>query len=291
MHQHDTKLPSLLCGGMTAAMTLAGLWVVRDMAPGARVAIHFDANGHANGWASPLVGVLLVPLIATLLWGIQRVLMRMADGAEPARTRELMSVIWVLVAAVALMALCQGLILATALGMEAPTLGQMLLPIGAFVLLVAATVSDLLSSENAACTGSPCAVRTIRLATIGGLVAIMVVLTAAASGKGQWQAALTLLLPGVLFLVLGNVMGKLRRNAMVGIRTPWTLRSERVWDQTHRWGGKAMVLGGLVLLFLAASPIPDSWHVPTAIAVPTALAIATTLKSYFLWRALPQDQR
>lgn len=291
MHQRDTRLATLLSGGMIVAMTLAGLWVVRDMPTGARVAIHFDANGHANGWASPLAAVLGLPLVATVFLVTQKVLKRMADGAEPSRAHELEAVRWVLVAAIALMALCQGLILAVALGMEAPTLGEMLLPVGAFLLLVAATVSNLLSSEHAASAGSPGAVRTIRLVTIGGLVAIMAVLTTAASGKGHWQAALTLLLPGVLFLVLGNVMGKLRQNAMVGIRTPWTLRNERVWDQTHRWGGKAMVLGGLVLLVLAACPIPESWHAPTAIAVPTALAIATTLKSYLLWRALPQDQR
>jgi uncharacterized membrane protein len=51
--------------------------------------------------------------------------------------------------------------------------------------------------------------------------------------------------------LLGNVMGKVRRNSYVGIRTPWTLADERVWNATHRLGAKTMVLGGLIGLILA----------------------------------------
>jgi uncharacterized membrane protein len=46
-------------------------------------------------------------------------------------------------------------------------------------------------------------------------------------------------------------MGKVRRNSYVGIRTPWTLADERVWNATHRLGAKTMVLGGLIGLILA----------------------------------------
>jgi uncharacterized membrane protein len=50
-----------------------------------------------------------------------------------------------------------------------------------------------------------------------------------------------------LFTALfGNLMGKLRRNFYIGIRTPWTLASERVWYATHRFAAKTFVAGGLV---------------------------------------------
>jgi uncharacterized membrane protein len=45
------------------------------------------------------------------------------------------------------------------------------------------------------------------------------------------------LLMGVLFVVLGSLMGKVRPNWFVGIRTPWTLSSKLSWDKTHRLGG------------------------------------------------------
>jgi uncharacterized membrane protein len=55
----------------------------------------------------------------------------------------------------------------------------------------------------------------------------------------------------LLLALLGNVMGKVRRNFFIGIRTPWTLADERVWNATHRMGAKVMVLGGLAGLILA----------------------------------------
>ena|SRR5215469_2046519 len=39
----------------------------------------------------------------------------------------------------------------------------------------------------------------------------------------------------LLFGSLGNLMGKVRRNFYIGVRTPWTLANERVWNTTHRW--------------------------------------------------------
>jgi uncharacterized membrane protein len=58
----------------------------------------------------------------------------------------------------------------------------------------------------------------------------------------------------VLVALLGNWMGKLRRNFYVGIRTPWTLADDEVWLQTHRLGGKLMVGGGIVAFFLSFVP-------------------------------------
>ncbi|MES3020896.1 MAG: SdpI family protein [Pseudomonadota bacterium] len=50
-------------------------------------------------------------------------------------------------------------------------------------------------------------------------------------------------LGGIALLIglIGNVMGKVRRNYWLGIRTPWTLSSDRVWYATHRLAGKLMV--------------------------------------------------
>jgi uncharacterized membrane protein len=97
-----------------------------------------------------------------------------------------------------------------------------------------------------------------------------------------------LVMLGALFIVLGNVMGKIRWNYTFGIRTPWTLADEHVWDQTHRFGGWAFVAGGFVLLIsgLTLTNLP-----PIGILVlPTLLLIcvAVVLRSYFLWRSIPR---
>lgn len=89
---------------------------------------------------------------------------------------------------------------------------------------------------------------------------------------------------GLCLLLVGNVMGKLRPNARVGIRTPWTLANTRVWEQTHRFGGKAFVLAGLVLMGLAATPLPLRWHAPIVVVTTLGISAAVVLKSYQLWR-------
>jgi immunity protein, SdpI family len=50
----------------------------------------------------------------------------------------------------------------------------------------------------------------------------------------------------LLIALLGNVLGKVRRNFFVGIRTPWTIANEHVWNATHRFAAKTFFAGGLL---------------------------------------------
>lgn len=87
---------------------------------------------------------------------------------------------------------------------------------------------------------------------------------------------------GLLMLVIGNYMGKLKRNWFVGIRTPWTLSSDNIWAKTHRLGGLMFVAFGLLLM---ATP-----YLPTFMAMPTLFSgifMAVVLPfaySYYLFR-------
>ena len=54
---------------------------------------------------------------------------------------------------------------------------------------------------------------------------------------------------GILFFFVGYMLRKAKRNWFIGIRTPWTLSSDKVWDETHRLGATLfMVSGALALL-------------------------------------------
>lgn len=57
---------------------------------------------------------------------------------------------------------------------------------------------------------------------------------------------------GCIFMLLGNVMPKLTRNGVIGIRNDWTRNSEVVWQKTHRFGGYVFVVMGLILAVLGA---------------------------------------
>lgn len=61
------------------------------------------------------------------------------------------------------------------------------------------------------------------------------------------------------FALMGNVMGKLRRNPWAGVRTPWTLRSDEVWIATHRFAARLWTWVGLLcsaLIWIGVPPFP-----------------------------------
>jgi len=51
---------------------------------------------------------------------------------------------------------------------------------------------------------------------------------------------------GILLVYIGNYFGKVRHNYTFGIKTPWTLASEEVWNKTHRVSGPLWVISGLI---------------------------------------------
>lgn len=57
-----------------------------------------------------------------------------------------------------------------------------------------------------------------------------------------------LVLIGFLFICLGNLLPKVPKNFFIGIKTPWTLANETVWDKTHRLGGILFVVSGLIMI-------------------------------------------
>ncbi|MDQ6830225.1 MAG: SdpI family protein [Gemmatimonadota bacterium] len=88
---------------------------------------------------------------------------------------------------------------------------------------------------------------------------------------------------GLLFVLLGNVLPRARRNWMFGIRTPWTLSSDRVWERTHRMGGYVMTGAGVIMLLaLLFVRGRNAMIVVPGIAI-TAVAVCV-IYSYAAWR-------
>jgi uncharacterized membrane protein len=61
---------------------------------------------------------------------------------------------------------------------------------------------------------------------------------------------------GLFWIVLAQVMPRVRRNPFVGVRTAWTLSSDENWARTHRFAGWTFTIGGLIALFAALSGAP-----------------------------------
>lgn len=64
---------------------------------------------------------------------------------------------------------------------------------------------------------------------------------------------------GILLIVLGNIMPKMRRNALFGLRTKWSMANDNVWQKSQRFGGIASVICGLAMVIVSAF-IPGIWN-------------------------------
>ena len=89
---------------------------------------------------------------------------------------------------------------------------------------------------------------------------------------------------GAMMIVIGNLLPRARPNWFVGIRTPWTLSSDRVWERTHRVGGRLFVVGGIVVVLAAlfAPQLAQRIMIGTLVAE----SIAVVAYSYMEWRHL-----
>jgi uncharacterized membrane protein len=91
----------------------------------------------------------------------------------------------------------------------------------------------------------------------------------------------------VFITVLGNYLGKLRRNRWVGIRTPWTLADDEVWQRTHRLGGWIFVAGGALALLAALAGMPAA----VVLCVLPVAALIPAAASYVIYRRVAAPPR
>ena len=103
----------------------------------------------------------------------------------------------------------------------------------------------------------------------------------AAMGIELPVSTILMLAMGVIFILLGNYMPRIRPNYTFGIRTPWTLASETVWKKTHRVGGYVFVVSGIIIAVCSFFP---GWASLIGIGVLLAGAVASSVYSWVIFR-------
>ncbi len=53
---------------------------------------------------------------------------------------------------------------------------------------------------------------------------------------------------GMLMIVTGNLMPKLRMNSMIGLRTHWSMKNEATWKKSQHIGGISFIIGGIIII-------------------------------------------
>lgn len=122
----------------------------------------------------------------------------------------------------------------------------------------------------------------IRLATTAVMVIVHGVTIAWSLGYRMDMGAVVSVSVGGLFLLLGNVMGKIRPNWFVGVRTPWTLSSKLSWTKTHRLAGWLFMVIGVGVMMCGF--VKSEWAIGATLVGALGGTLFLVVYSYFVWR-------
>jgi len=86
----------------------------------------------------------------------------------------------------------------------------------------------------------------------------------------------------LFFGLMGNVIGKVRKNFYIGVRVPWTLASDRVWNDTHRLAAWVWVSAGVIGFVMVVLGAP----ILAAIAVLLVSAFIPVIYSFVHYKSL-----
>ncbi len=89
---------------------------------------------------------------------------------------------------------------------------------------------------------------------------------------------------GALFVFLGNILPKIPRNYIAGIKTPWTFYSDEIWRRTSRMGGYCFVLLGIVMFIRGIFNISAGWINILLLVLLVILIFFPVLYSFVLFK-------
>ncbi len=165
--------------------------------------------------------------------------------------------------------------------------GLLLMPlitIGLYLLLFFIPRIDPGRANYAQFAGAYLVVRYVVLVVDVGIYILTIL---AIKGVGIDMSRAVMSTTAVMFIVFGQVLGKIRPNWFVGVRTPWTLSSKRSWVRTHRVAGWLFTLSGILFLALAIIGIGAAmvWIMLSVLGV---MVVFLVVYSYVEWRNDPE---
>ncbi len=87
---------------------------------------------------------------------------------------------------------------------------------------------------------------------------------------------------GVLFIIIGNLMPKIKQNFFMGIKTPWTIADEQVWYETHRLSGKLWFILGILMCICGF--LPTNVMIPTLLIIMAVAVLVPVVGSYVFFK-------
>ena len=113
-----------------------------------------------------------------------------------------------------------------------------------------------------------------------------VVIYSLALGKELNLSMLLFPLLGLLFIVIGNWLPKIKQNSTLGIKIKWTLYNEENWNKTHRFAGYCWVFGGA--LFCLMGFVPGKMLI---FLLPIQIIVLACVPMVYSWLLAKKQQR
>ncbi len=167
-------------------------------------------------------------------------------------------------------------------GYSSKNFGLLLLPGAMLFSLLFMTIGPLVEPRKKNLSKSNKAYKLIWATQIGLLLVLHIALVASGAGYIVNMITITSLTMGVLFIVMGNYLGKISSNFLFGIRNRWTLSGDGIWDKTHRFAGRIYVVLGV--LTLASVFVQSSVITMGLILLLVLSSLLVFVYSFLLWR-------
>ena len=116
------------------------------------------------------------------------------------------------------------------------------------------------------------------------LLGLQITMLLIAKGIVINQSVFIPILISLLFIAIGNVMGRFKFNYFVGVKTPWTLASDEVWRKTHRMAAPVWVIGGILNILLTIFGI--TFNGIASLIIILVIVIAPVVYSYVIYQKI-----
>lgn len=119
--------------------------------------------------------------------------------------------------------------------------------------------------------------------TVIMLLLVELVIASASSPVQLNVSKITCIGLGILFIVIGNYMPKFKQNYTCGIKTPWTLDNEEVWNKTHRFSGP-LWMGCGAAVAVATLFLPTKIAMIVMFAAIMVMSLGSLIYSYVIYK-------
>lgn len=160
--------------------------------------------------------------------------------------------------------------------------GVAIMPLAAIFVFVVMRLIPVISPKGFRTDSFMDVVNVFTVVIVGFMSGVAILVLLEANGQDVRINEMIFAGVGLMFVVLGNYMGKVRKNFFIGIRTPWTLASDEVWSRTHRLGGKVFVLIGIFMMLNSFVRFPVQWLIASIVVV----ALVPVIYSYVIYRRI-----